>query len=68
MGRVMSSQPVLDEEPPAGGGLSFGSVAPDTDNVPAGTPTHAGTFSFSLQVQDSFDNTATGTVTVTIEP
>jgi hypothetical protein len=68
MGRVVSSQPVLDEEPPADGGLSLGWVAPDTDNVLAGTPTHAGTFSLSLQVQDSFDNTATGTVTVTIEP
>jgi hypothetical protein len=49
-------------------GLSFGSVAPDTDNVLTGTPTRAGTFSFTLQVQDSFDNTATGTVTVTIDP
>jgi len=49
-------------------GLSFGSVAPDTDNVLTGTPTKAGTFSFTLQVQDSFDNTATATMTVTIDP
>ena len=49
-------------------GLSFGSVAPDADNVLTGTPTHAGTFSFTLQMQDSQDNTATATVTVTINP
>jgi large repetitive protein len=49
-------------------GLSFGSVAPDADNVLTGTPTKAGTFSFTLQVLDSQDNMATGTVTVTINP
>ena len=49
-------------------GLSFGSVAPDTDNVLTGTPTQAGTFSFTLQVQDSDDDTATATVTITINP
>jgi hypothetical protein len=51
---------------PLPSGLSFGSVAPDTDNVLTGTPSKAGTFSFTLRVQDSRDNTALGTVTVTI--
>jgi large repetitive protein len=49
-------------------GLSFGSVAPDTDNILTGTPTQVGTFSFTLGVQDSHDNTTTATVTVTIDP
>jgi large repetitive protein len=55
------------QDDPLPPGLSFGSVAPDTDNVLTGTPTQAGTFSFTLQVQDSNDNTATATVTVTID-
>jgi hypothetical protein len=54
-------------DPPAPG-LSFGSVAPDTDNVLTGTPTKAGTFSFTPEVEDSHGNTATGTVTITIDP
>ena len=49
-------------------GLTFGSAAPDTDNILTGTPTQAGTFSFTLGVQDSHDNTTTATVTVTIDP
>jgi hypothetical protein len=36
--------------------------------VLTGTPTQAGTFSFTMQVQDSQDNWASGTVTVTIDP
>jgi hypothetical protein len=53
---------------PLSPGLSFGSVAPDTDNVLTGTPTQAGTFTFTIQVQDSWDNTVSGPVTVTINP
>jgi hypothetical protein len=49
-------------------GLTLGSTAPDFNNVLTGTPTQAGTFSFPMQVQDSQDNTATGTVTITINP
>jgi large repetitive protein len=49
-------------------GLSFASAAPGSDNILTGTPTKAGTFSFTLQVQDSHDNTATATVTVTVDP
>jgi hypothetical protein len=40
----------------------------DADNELAGTPATADTFSFPVQVQDSQDNTATGTVTFTIDP
>jgi large repetitive protein len=49
-------------------GLTLGSAAPDTANVLTGTPTQAGTFSFPMGVQDSHDDTATATVTVTIDP
>ena len=49
-------------------GLTLGTTAPDFNNVLTGTPTKAGTFSFPMQVQDSQGNTATGTVTVTIDP
>jgi hypothetical protein len=42
--------------------------APGFNNVLTGTPTRAGTFSFPMQVQDSQDNTATGAVTITINP
>jgi large repetitive protein len=55
----------ISELPP---GLTLGTTAPDFNNVLTGTPTRAGTFSFPMQVQDSQDNTATGTVTVTINP
>jgi large repetitive protein len=55
----------INELPP---GLTLGSTAPDFNNVLTGTPTRAGTFSFPMQVQDSQDNTATGTVTITINP
>ena len=55
----------INELPP---GLTLGATAPDFNNVLTGTPTQAGTFSFPMQVQDSQDNTANGTVTVTINP
>jgi len=55
----------INELPP---GLTLGSSAPDFNNVLTGTPTQAGTFSLAMQVQDSQDNTVTGTVTVTINP
>jgi hypothetical protein len=55
----------INELPP---GLTLDTTAPGFNNVLAGTPTHAGTFSFPLEVQDSQDNTAFGTVTVTINP
>jgi hypothetical protein len=53
----------INELPP---GLTLGTTAPGLNNVLTGTPTQAGTFSFPMQVQDSQDNTATGTVTITI--
>jgi len=49
-------------------GLTLDTAAPGFNNVLAGTPTKAGTFTFPMQVQDSQDNTATGTVTITINP
>ena len=55
----------INELPP---GLTLGSTARDFNNVLTGTPTRAGTFSFPMQVQDSQDNTVTGTVTITINP
>jgi hypothetical protein len=55
----------INELPP---GLTLGATPPDFNNVLTGTPTQAGTFSFPMQVQDSQDNTATGTVTITINP
>jgi hypothetical protein len=54
----------IKELPP---GLTLATAAPDFNNVLTGTPTQAGTFSFPMQVQDSQDNTATGTVTITID-
>jgi len=56
---------VVNELPP---GLTLGTTAPDSDNVLTGTPTQAGTFSFPMEVEDSQGNTATGTLTVTIDP
>ena len=55
----------INELPP---GLTLGTTAPDFNNVLTGTPTQAGTFSFPMQVQDSQDNMASGTVTITINP
>jgi len=55
----------INELPP---GLTLGTTAPDFNNVLTATPTQAGTFTFPMQVQDSQDNTATGTVTITIDP
>jgi large repetitive protein len=55
----------ISELPP---GLTLDTTAPDFNNVLAGTPTQAGTFSFPMQVQDSQDNTVNATLTVTINP
>ena len=55
----------INELPP---GLTLATTAPDFNNVLTGTPTQAGTFSFPMQVQDSQDNWASGTVTITIDP
>jgi large repetitive protein len=55
----------INELPP---GLTLDTTAPDFNNVLAGTPTQAGTFSFPMQVQDSQDNTVNATLTVTINP
>jgi large repetitive protein len=55
----------INELPP---GLTLDTTAPDFNNVLAGTPTKAGTFSFPMSVQDSQDNTVNGTVTITINP
>jgi putative Ig domain-containing protein len=49
-------------------GLTLGTTAPDFNNVLTGTPTQAGTFNFTVQVQDSQGNMVSGTVTVTINP
>lgn len=55
----------INELPP---GLTLDTTAPDFNNVLAGTPTKAGTFSFPMQVEDSLGFEAQGTVTVTIDP
>ena len=55
----------ISELPP---GLTLDTTAPDFNNVLAGTPTQAGTFSFPMQVQDSWDNTVNATLTITINP
>jgi len=55
----------INELPP---GLTLDTTAPGYNNVLSGTPTQAGTFSFPMQVQDSQDDIATGTVTITINP
>ena len=55
----------INELPP---GLTLGATPPDFNNVLTGTPTQAGTFSFPMQVQDSQDNWASGTVTIAIDP
>ena len=53
----------ISELPP---GLTLDTTAPDFNNVLDGTPTQTGTFSFPMQVQDSWDNTVTATLTITI--
>ena len=53
----------INELPP---GLTLDSTFPDLNNVLDGTPTQAGTFSFPMQVQDSWNNTVNATVTITI--
>jgi hypothetical protein len=55
----------INELPP---GLTLDTTAPGFNNVLTGTPTKAGTYSFPMQVQDSQDNTVSGTVTITINP
>jgi hypothetical protein len=55
----------INELPP---GLTLGATPPDFNNVLTGTPTQAGTFTFAMQVQDSQDNTVSGTLTITIKP
>jgi hypothetical protein len=55
----------ISELPP---GLTLGTTTPDFNNVLTGTPTQAGTFTFPMQVQDSQNNWASGTVTITINP
>jgi large repetitive protein len=55
----------INELPP---GLTLDTTAPDYNNVLTGTPAKAGTFSFPMQVQDSQDNTVSGTLTITINP
>jgi large repetitive protein len=55
----------INELPP---GLTLDTTAPDFNNVLTGTPTQAGTFSFPMQVQDSWDNTVNATLTITINP
>jgi hypothetical protein len=55
----------INELPP---GLTLDTTNPGYNNVLTGTPTQAGTFSFPMQVQDSQDNTVSGTVTFTITP
>ncbi len=55
----------INELPP---GLTLDTTAPDLNNVLTGTPTQAGTFSFPMQVQDSWDNTVNATLTITINP
>jgi hypothetical protein len=49
-------------------GLFLGSTSPDFNNVLTGTPTTAGTFTFTLQVTDALGDQATGKVSVTINP
>ena len=55
----------INELPP---GLTLDTTAPDFNNVLTGTPTKAGTFSFPMDLQDSQDNTVSGTVNITINP
>jgi large repetitive protein len=55
----------INELPP---GLTLDTTAPDFNNVLDGTPTQAGTFSFPMQVQDSWNNTVHATLTITINP
>jgi hypothetical protein len=55
----------ISELPP---GLTLDTTAPDFNNVLAGTPTKAGTYTFPMQVQDSQDNWVSATLTITINP
>jgi len=55
----------INELPP---GLTLDTTSPDFNNVLDGTPTHAGTFSFPMQLQDSQDNMVSATLTITINP
>lgn len=53
---------------PAGLQLISTDAPEDNDNQLAGTPTAAGTFTFTITVTDSLGHTAAGKVHVTIEP
>jgi large repetitive protein len=55
----------INELPP---GLTLDATSPNFNNVLDGTPTQAGTFSFPMQVQDSFNNVVNATLTITINP
>jgi hypothetical protein len=55
----------IDQLPP---GLTLDTTAPDFNNVVAGTPTQAGTYTFAMQVSDSEDNGVSATLTITINP
>jgi large repetitive protein len=47
-------------------GLFLGATPPDFNNLLSGTPTTAGTFTFTMQVWDARGDQASGSVTVTI--
>ena len=49
-------------------GLTLDTTAPDFNNVLDGTLTQAGTFSFTIQVTDSQDNSVNATLTITVNP
>jgi hypothetical protein len=55
----------INELPP---GLTLDTTAPDFNNVLTGRPTQPGTFSFAMDLQDTQDNTVTGTLTIAIDP
>jgi hypothetical protein len=55
----------IDQLPP---GLTLDTTAPDFNNVLAGTPTKAGTYTFTMQVQDAQDNSTSATLTITVNP
>ena len=62
---IWSIEGNIDQLPP---GLTLDTTAPDFNNVVAGTPTQAGTYTFAMQVSDSEDNGVSATLTITINP